>query len=128
MENELLEKLEAIFGMKASYDLPSSAREQNVLFVELEQPTTRFTGDMEHTRVTGSAVIYSPSEKNRMGSFAKKIDAAPTDLTKDFFFSEVDSNTRMFRDIVGRGFSFTYFFRGQFNPPSGKITEVEFKE
>lgn len=128
IENEIVEKLKDIFGVEVTFDLQSAAQEQAKLWVEIETPRVRITSGIQTARVTGTAIMYAQNEKATLGMMARAIEVAPESLTKNFFFEEPDGNSREYRNIVGRGFRFTYFFRGQFNPPAGTISEVDFKE
>lgn len=75
--------------------------------------------------VTGNAVMFGRNDALTFGFFSKAISNAPNALTKDLFFSDFETNTLRFRDIVQRGFSFTYFFNSQHDPDIGIINEIE---
>lgn len=124
-EKELAEKFKAIFPVKkVTYDVPGESREQDCLFIEVEQPKFTFKDGKAKAMVTGNAVMFGRLEDLTFGFFAKAIAKAPNALTKDLFFSDFEANTQRFRDIVQRGFSFTYFFNSQYDPAIGTITSV----
>lgn len=129
-EKELADKFKAIFKCKdVTYDepgiKPDAAREQEVLFVEVENPKFTFKDGGVRAMVTGKAVMYGRNDALTFGYFAKGIAEAPASLTKDLFFKDMEGNARRFRDIVERGFSFTYFFNSQYDPAIGTITSVD---
>lgn len=125
-EQELVEKFKAIFGIeKVTYDVPGESREQNCLFIEIENCRNSIKDGKAMGMVTGNAVVFQKHGAIPFGFFSKAIARAPATLTKDLFFFDIESNTQRFRDIVQRGFSFTYFFNSQYDPPAGTITSVE---
>lgn len=125
-EKKLEDKFKAIFGVKkVTYDTPGESQEQSILFVEVEAPKFTFGDGYVKAMVTGSAVMFGRNEDLTFGFFAKCISKAKNELTKDLFFEQLDSNTLRFRDIVQRGFSFTYFFNSQYDPDVGSITSIE---
>ena len=125
-EKALIDKFKAIFGIeKITYDVPGDSREQNCLFIEIENSKNTFKDGKQLAMVTGNAVIFGPSGKIPFGFFSKAIINADPSLTKDLFFFDIEANTQRFRDIVQRGFSFTYFFNSQYDPAIGTITSVD---
>lgn len=125
-EQELAEKFKAIFQVKeVNYDTPGESQEQNTLFVEVESPKFTFKDGRALAMITGNAVMFGRNDALTFGFFAKAIAQAPDSLTKDLFFSDFETNTQRFRDIVQRGFSFTYFFNSQYDPDIGTIEELD---
>lgn len=125
-EKELKEKFKAIFDVKeVSFDQASDSAEQNVLFVEIESPNFSFSDGKAKAMVTGKGTIFGRNDSLTYGYFAKAIAKAGNALTKDLVFRDFESNSNRFRDIAERGFSFTYFFNSQHNPPTGTIDEVD---
>ncbi len=125
-EKELSEKFQAIFAVKkVTYDTPGESREQGCIFIEIENSRNSFKDGKAIAMVTGNAVIFSRNEEIPFGFFSKAIAKAPAALTKDLFFFDIEANTQRFRDIVQRGFSFTYFFNSQYDPAIGSITGVD---
>ncbi len=124
-EKELAEKFKAIFKVKdVSYDAPGDAREQDKLWIEIENPKFNFTAKRAKAMITGRGTIFGPNESLTYGFIAAAIEKADPALTKDLFFSDFESNTNRFRDIVERGFSFTYFFNSQYDPAVGNMAGV----
>lgn len=124
-EKELEEKMKAIFKVEeVSFDAPGDSREQKKLWLEIEEPKFRFSSKNVRARVTGRGMIYGRNAALTYGFIAEAIEKADKALTKDLFFSEFETNTNRFRDIVERSFSFTYFFNSQFDPDVGTITSV----
>lgn len=125
-EKKLSDTMKAIFDVKdVSYDAPSNeAPEQNILWLEIEEPKFTFADKKAKALVTGRGVLYGRNDALTYGFFAKAISKADNALTKDLFFSDFETNTNRFRDIVERGFRFTYFFNSQYDPDIGTITSV----
>lgn len=125
-EKELAEKMKAIFAVdEVNYDAPGDSREQNKLWLEIESPKFTFTDKKAKAIVTGKGTIFGRNDALTYGFFAKAIANAKNELTKDLFFSDFETNSNRFRDIVERGFSFTYFFNSQFDPAIGNMTSVD---
>lgn len=124
-KQELENKFKQIFGIdKVVYDTPGESKEQNCLFIEVEDCRPHIIDGFASGKVTGNAVIFQKSSAIPYGFFAKAIAKADAALTKDLFFFDLEANTQRYRDLVQRGFSFTYFFNSQFDPPTGTITSV----
>lgn len=129
LEDKLKQKFIDIFGVKnVSYDAPGDANEQECLFIEIEDPHFVIKNGRQKAMVQGRAYMNGTNEKLKFGFFAKAIKRASDkdyDLTKDLFFSNIEANTVRFKNIVQRGFSFTYFFDSQYDPALGTITSVD---
>lgn len=124
-EKELEKKLGKIFGLeKVTYDSPGESFEQGCLFIDIDSCKNTIKDGKAVAMVSGSAVLCGPAPKMPFGFFSKAINKAPLELTKDLFFFDVETNTQRARDIVQRGFSFVYFFRGQHDPAIGTINNV----
>lgn len=128
-EKELADKFQRIFGVKkVTYDTPElkadAVREQECLFIEIEDSTNQIKDGRAKAMVTGNAIMVARSEKLPFGFFSKSIKQADPVLTKDLFFFDIEKNVPRFRDIVQRGFSFVYFFDSQYDPAVGTITSV----
>lgn len=125
-EAELADKFKQIFQVtEVSYDTPGESQEQNVLFVEVENPKFTFKDGRALAIIKGNAVMFGRNDALTFGFFAKAISQADDALTKDLFFEDFETNTQRFRDIVQRGFSFTYFFNSQYDPDVGTIEELD---
>lgn len=134
MEEQLKELFKKIFQVqKVTFDTwdpnDESVREQKCLFIEIASSKVAFRKQAEVQMVQGSAIIVARAEEIPVGFFAKAIEKAGLspegDLTKDLFFFDFETNNRRFRDIVVRGFSYVYFFRGQYDPDTGSIETVD---
>lgn len=127
-EEKLAEKFKKIFKVaKVTYDQPApEANEQDCIFIEIENAKNTIKDGREKSMVTGNGVIVAQSDKVPFGFFSKSIKEADPELTKDIFFFDLEVNTRRYRNLVQRAFSFVYFFDGQYDPETGSITSVVF--
>lgn len=128
-EKELAEKFRQIFEVKkVSFDEPGPAGEQDCLFINIELSRNTIRDGRQQARVAGSAVMIAQSDQLPFGFFSKKIAKADPALTKPLFFYDFEDNTKRYRNLVQRGFSFVYFFDGQYDPETGEITSVELSD
>lgn len=129
-EDKLQKLFSEIFDIqKVSFDEPpDSAIEQETLFVTIERAPGKARHGKYIARVEGEAFIMAPSDKIPFGYFTKRIENAPSELTAPFFFYEIEENTKRYRNLVQRAFSFVYFFQDQYDPKVGKMLDVEFSE
>jgi hypothetical protein len=128
---ELLDKLSKIFLMtKTTYNAPSDSHEQDVLFVDIEKATSRISQGKAISKVEGSLTVYS--NKLQFGYFNRKIEQAESELTKQFFFFDIDLNPATsparVQNISERRTRFIYLYSGQYDPSQGELTSVEFLE
>lgn len=124
-EQELADKFKRIFGLKkVTYDRPGETQEQECLFIEVETSNNSIKDGRAIGRVTGKATLFGPSDKIPFGFFSKRIRNADPDDTHDLFFSDFETNTRLYQNKVQRDFSFVYFFNSQYDPETGSIDEV----
>lgn len=124
-EKELSEKFHKIFNVsKVTYDSPGDAQEQGCLFIDIDSCNPTIKDGKALAIVNGNAYMYAPSDKLPFGFFAKAIRKSDIELTKDLFFFNIENNSQRFQNIIQRGFSFTYFYRGQFDPEIGTITGI----
>lgn len=125
-ENELSAKLKRIFKVKkVSYDEPGESGEQECLFVNVETSDNRVRKGKAIAKVSGTCIIIGNAEKLNFGFFSKAIQEASPSDTKDFFFSDFESNTKRHNNLVQRSFNFIYFFSGQYDPKVGTITTLD---
>lgn len=125
-EKELSDKLKQIFNVKkVTYAAPSDSREQDCLFIEVEDSRNAIKDGEALAMVSGNAVMFARNDKMPFGFFSKAIRQADPTLTKDLFFFDIEKNTLRYQDIVQRGFSFVYFFRSQYDPEVGSITSID---
>ncbi len=131
----LAEKFELIFDFKkVSFDQPNFHEsglpviEQETLFVTVDTCTPSIKDGRSVAKVMGHAECYTSTEKLPFGYFVKRIDKSGRSLTKDLFFYEIEHNTKVYQNLVQRGFSFVYFFDSQYDPDTGSITSIAFEE
>lgn len=124
-EKELEDKFKKIFGIKkVSYDEPGENGEQDCLFIQVENVRSNPKDGRIVARITGNAALIGPNDKLPFGFFSKCIGNAEREDLADLFFSDFETNTRRYRNLVQRGFSFVYFFDSQYDPETGSITGV----
>jgi hypothetical protein len=133
--SELSHKLSQIFGFKkTTFDAPSvnstsGSFEQDVLFVEINECSSRITNGKSYARVSGSLIVFSQVEKIPFGFFSKKIQQAESNLTKNFFFYDIDLNPAnspaRIQNITERRIRFVYLYSAQYDPEHGSITSLE---
>jgi len=124
-ETELSDKLKRIFNIdKVTYNSPGESQEQGCLFIDIDSCNSTIKDGKALAIVQGQAYMYAPADKLPFGFFTKAIRKSDTDLTKDLFFFNIENNAQRFQNIIQRGFSFQYFYRGQFDPEIGTITEI----
>lgn len=125
-EKKLEADLKAIFGVKkVSYDQPGASQEQDCLFIDVTSPGNVISPGRATAKVSGLLYMFAPADKLTFGFFSKCIEAAPKELTANFFFSEIEDNNKRFQNIVQRSLSFIYFFDSQYDPVTGSITSVD---
>jgi len=125
LEKDLLQ----IFGLKSlHYGTPAIGKEQDVLFVTIEDTKIKINKGKEIGRIYGRISVIGLIGKNRSGFLLKKIDLADIKITERFVFERTEV------PIVVTGYEerfntysvdFIYFYKSEYNPPAGKITEVE---
>ena len=77
-------------------------------FVEIESSKSVIKSGRALAMVTGSGMMFGNAEKLPR-IFSKAIKNADDDDTRDIFFFDLENNSKVFRNIVQRGFSFIYF-------------------
>lgn len=123
---ELEAKLKQIFGLKkVTFDVPGDSHEQDTLFVEVMENRTRITGNKATAKVQGALTVFAHGDRLPFGFFAKRIALADPELTKDFFFFDLDVNVlssparlQDLSEIRGR---FVYLYSAQFDPNKGEL-------
>jgi hypothetical protein len=125
-EKELADKFKKIFEVtKVTYDQPSDLKEQECIFIEIEDCKNSIKDGRALAKVTGNGIMFGNGDKLPFGFFSKAIKKAEPALKDDLFFFDIESNTKFYRNIVQRGFSFVYFFNSQYDPEIGSIESVE---
>lgn len=128
-EASLKEKLKNIFDFKkVSFDQISESREQECIFIEVDDARSTIKDGKQFCRVTGRLIVFANSEKLPFGYFQKKIQEAKLEDTKDLFFYEVEGNTGVIQNIDQRSMAFVYFYNDQYNPNLGELTSIEISE
>ena len=123
-EKTLQATFEKVFDFKkVRYDQPGESREQETMFVEVENARASVVDGEERARVEGKVTVFVEHDKMPFGYFAKCIEAHPAEC-KDLFFFAFEENQRLYGNIVQRGFSFVYFFRSQYDPDLGTLNQV----
>jgi hypothetical protein len=133
--SELKSKLSQIFGFpKTTFDAPNlnsvnGSFEQDTLFIEVNETNARIHEGKSTARVLGSLVVFSQMEKLPFGFFNKKIEQAGNNLTKDFFFFDIDlnpiSSPARYQNIAERRLRFVFLYSSQYDPSQGQITSLE---
>lgn len=123
----LKEKFKRIFAVaKVTYDAPSSAQEQEAVFIQIDSSRISIKDKEEIAKVTGKIRLFVQSDKYPFGSMAKAIANGKLADTKDLFFYDIEDNVSTYQNLVERSASFVYFFSSQYNPDRGEFNKVNF--
>jgi hypothetical protein len=126
-KKEMKAKLQRIFGIeKVTFEAPSEAKEQEAIFVEVENSKASVTKGRATAKVTGRLAIFSNSDKLPFGLINKRINSASPEDTAEFFFYNIDQNEKYYGNLVERQVSFVYLYSGQYDPSAGEISSVTF--
>lgn len=129
---EMLRNLEAIFGMKATFNAPSDAYEQDTIFVEIQNSNSRVNYGKEYATVRGMLILFCQDSKVPYGFFNKKLHSANPDYTKNFTFRDFDqdigSSGARLMNLRERRVNFTYLYSGQHDPGGADMEGIEFIE
>lgn len=124
-ESALSEKIKNIFDLdKVTFDSPSESREQEGIFIEVENPRIKVGDKYASARVTGKLRIFVQAEKMPFDYLMKKIDAADPDDKADLYFFDIGVSVGRFMNIDERTIGFVFFFRSQYDPNLGTINSV----
>ena len=124
-EASLKEKMQKIFNLKkVTYAHPGDSKEQDCIFISVEQPRIRFKDKRALARVSGEILIQGNSDKMPFGFMSKMIEEANPDFKKDLHFFELEANDKYYQNLVQRTAKFVYFFSTQYDPNVGTIDEV----
>lgn len=130
-KKELQKKLEGIFGLgKTTFNDPSDKFEQDTLFITIAQVRSNAGKGSITAEVRGYVTVYAQTDKFPYGFFNKRIALASAELTKGLFFYDIDvdvvaSEARLV-NIGEHRTSFVYFYKAQYDPNQGSLTEVDF--
>ena len=128
IEKTLSSKLENIFGLKATFNIPSDSREQECCFIQVDRSKSTIRDGLEIAQVSGKIRVFAQSEKMPFGFVAKKIALAETEDTKDIFFFDLEENAGVFNNIAERSLSFVYFYKKQYDPEKGEMNSINITE
>lgn len=127
-EEALKEKFRKVFEVqRVRFDDPGpekESREQETLFVEISECKSKIRDTRQFCRVTGKCIMIAQNDKLPFGYFPKMI-ATHADDTKDLFFHDFEENTRVYGNLVERGFSFVFFFNSQYDPAVGNLNAID---
>lgn len=127
LQDEVIKLFKDIFDLKkVTFDEAGETFEQDTLFVTVESYRESVKDGEVKGILRGTAKIYSQSKKIPYGFFNRKLTEASLDLTKNLFFTDFESNTNVYQNLVERSFSFTYFYTTQYDPEKGELTTIEF--
>lgn len=132
---ELADKLSQIFGLrKSTFDQPTmnattGSYEQDTLFIQVDQFRSSMKEGSASGEVNGSLVVFAQMDKMPFGYFAKRIQQANADLTRNFFFFEIDLNPAnspaRLQNISERRIKFIYWYSAQYDPEHGEMTSLD---
>lgn len=126
IETQLKEDLAVVFKpIKISFGQPSDIKEQECLFINIEETQVRFKKKLKRYRVEGKCLMFAQADKMPVDYFATHIFEMPKALQARFFFSEIDANTKYYQNLVQRDVSFVYFYETEYDPNTGTIESVE---
>lgn len=130
---ELKEKFEKIFGLaKTTFDAPSDAFEQDVLFIEVDECFTKATKGSAIAKITGTLTTFSKQNAMTYGFMNKRVAQAAAELTKDLFLFDVEqdiaTSPARLQNISERRTKFLYLYSGQYDPNQGELTSLEVGE
>jgi hypothetical protein len=129
------EKLAKIFSFKrTTFSSPSigtdGSYEQDILFIEVTESDSRTCQGKAYARVVGSLIVFAEMDKMPFGFFNKRIQQADPELTRHFFFFDIDlnpaSSPARIQNITERRLRFVYLYSGQYDPAHGELTTLEF--
>lgn len=124
-EKQLKEKLKAIFKVKkVTFDHPSESKEQDCIFVKVENPRIRFKDGRATARVSGQILIQGNAENLPFGYLSKSYQESTKEEKKDIAFFNFEENETYYRNLVQRTAEFVYFFSTQYDPNVGTINEI----
>ncbi len=127
-EAELKDKVQRIFGTKVSFTLPGESQEQECIFIDVQSALNFIKKGKEISTVRGTLLMYANSDKMPFGFYSKKIMLADPSLTKNFYFYNMDGNSKTIQNIVERRCDFVFLYSNEYDPNGGSLTSVDFDE
>lgn len=133
-KNNLQKRFERIFGFsKVTFLAPDyEAPEQDTLFIEITAVKPRMStgnGGRETATVNGAAIVFSQDNRLPFGFFAKRVEQANVDDTKDLFFQteeDLAASPARLQNIHERRVPFVFLYDSQYDPDRGELTDLEF--
>ncbi len=130
----MAEKLSQIFGLrKTTYNQPLMSNEgtfeQETLFIQVEDCKSRATFGRSYAQVLGTLIVFAQMDKMPFGYFNKRIQLASAELTRQFFFFDIDQNPpnspARVQNISERRVRFVYLYSAEYDPNHGELTDLE---
>ncbi len=131
---QLKYKIEQIFGIpKVTFDFPGERKErgelksieQESVMIQVDKSNCRVKSGKEYARAQGSISVFANSDKLPFGYFAKRIEQADPDLTKDIFFYDIDESSPVIQNVVDRTLRFVFLYSGDYNPNNDQIDSIK---
>ena len=128
-KSALKESLSKIFDLKkVSFNTPTDAREQEIIFVEIDSSKNQIRDGSEQAKVMGKLKVFSSTDKLPYGYFSKCLRNADSNYTMPFYFYDFEESAGVFQNICEFSLSFVYFFNSQYDPALGTITSINLTE
>ena len=125
IEQNIKDAFQKIFSFKNTrFNAPSDSQEQECLFIEIDTVDSQVKDNILKAKVMGKCAVFGQADKLPVSYFAQRLGLAKNDLTKDFFFYDLEGSLLTEMNIVKRSFSFIYFFAGQYNPHADNIESI----
>lgn len=129
----MAEKISKIFGVKkVTFNEPGESYEQDCIFLTVQSCQSRTGKGRATARVSGSMTIFSQLDKLPYGFFNKRVQNADPELTRDFFFFDIDvdalNSPARLQGIAERRAGFVYYYAAQYDPNHGELKGFEFKD
>lgn len=125
---DLAASLKKIFDLPVRFDFTADTgadpKEQETIFCQIDKASVNVKSKRAIAHVEGRIKVFANADKLPYMYFSKKLEAAPIELTRPFFFHEGEENAGLFENIVLRSMSFVYLFDGQYDPETGSITSL----
>jgi hypothetical protein len=110
---------------RVTFDLASESKEQECIFIEVDSARPTIKDGHQYCRVTGKLRLFANSDKVPYGYMMKKLRDASSDMTRDIFFFDFETNVGTINNVVERSMSFEYFYDSQYDPSLGSITSID---
>ncbi len=129
---DLQARFERIFGIaKTTYDAPDAdTLEQDCLFIEILDCRSRMSGAQggrQTAKVNGAVIVFSQADRLPFGFFAKRIEQAALDDTRNLIFdreTDVANSPARILNLHERRLGFTFLYDSQYDPSRGSLTSM----